>query len=279
MNASKIISAGLGVGAVVAVGVWLAVKLGWGESATGRMGRPEPAGSAVGQLVEENRRLKAQLAEVRAAALRPATEAGGGAGPKGGARVVPPVAWRALADLQRRGAGVPQITFVTGKGEMTDAFATLFALNSAERAAVVFAVSDAAARLAELALAHATITRDEKGDVTVAVKSFPAAGGAVYDALMQRFKAALGEERYAAFVALGADQVEAAMGRFGAPDVSFTVSNRAGPGDADGFDLRSTYRMPTEHNMSNGRYRTLADAENKFGPVIRLFSHAAAQPR
>lgn len=182
----------------------------------------------------------------------------------------PPPVWNVLADLQQRKLATPAITFVTGAGKLTDAFASLFALDSAERATLQQVLDRASDQLADLQRQNATIARGNDDSVTVTIKSFAAEGGVVYDQLMKDFAQTLGADRNAAFVRLGSEQVERALGRFGAPDYVYTFKSRSNPSGGRSYDISERHKLPQESGTSNSSYRSWTEVLNRLGPVARL---------
>lgn len=188
-----------------------------------------------------------------------------------------PAAWSLLADLQQRKLATPRITFVTESGKLTDAFANLFALDAAERAALQRVLDQASDQLADLQRRNATVARGDDGSVSITIKSFAVEGGAVYDQLMKGFAQTLGADRNAAFVKLGSEQVERALGRFGAPDYVYTFKSRPTP-DGRSFEVSEKHKLPQENGTSNSSYRSWAEVQNRLGPVARLVPPDFAPP-
>jgi hypothetical protein len=190
-----------------------------------------------------------------------------------------PAAWNLLADLQQRKLATPGITFVSGSGKLTDAFATLFSLNEAERTALQRGLDQACDQLADLQRTNATTTRGDDGSVTIAIKSFAVEGGRVYDQLMKGFAQTLGAERNAAFVKLGGEQVERALGRFGAPEYVYTFKTKPNPiMGGSTYEVAERHKLPHESGSSNSSYRNWAELQNRLGPVSRLLPPDFARP-
>ena len=190
-----------------------------------------------------------------------------------------PPAWKVLADLQQRKLATPAITFVSGSGQLTDAFASLFSLTDVERSRLQKDLDRATDQLADLQRRHATTVRGDDGTVTITIKSFAVEGGAVYDELMKGFAQTLGDERNGSFVKLGGEQVERAFGRFGAPDYVYTFKRRPNPSSGgNAYEVSERHKLPLEHGTSNSSYRSWTELQNRMGPVTRLLPPDFAVP-
>jgi RNA polymerase sigma factor (sigma-70 family) len=135
---------------------------------------------------------------------------------------------RVLMDLQRRKLVAPDLKLVGDDG-VTPEFAELFGLAPAERDALQRSLLDAGERLKALERQNTSVGRTPAGDVTIQVRPFPEAGGKVYDAMLKTFAETLGPERYQAFVALGSEQTEKQLERFGTPQRQIVYSRETTP--------------------------------------------------
>ena len=75
--------------------------------------------------------------------------------------------------------------------------------------------------------------------MTIEAKPFPEAGGVTYDAMMKSIAATLGSERYQAFLALGAEQVEKELHRFGTSHAAVTVARETSADGEVRYRIRS----------------------------------------
>ena len=102
----------------------------------------------------------------------------------------------------------------------------------------------------------------------------------VYDELMKGFAQTLGPDRNASFVKLGGEQVERALGRFGAPDYVYTFKSRPNPAPhGSTYEVSEQHKLPIENGTSNSSYRDWAEVQNRLGPVARLVPPDFAPPQ
>lgn len=177
---------------------------------------------------------------------------------------------RVLTDLQTRKLVRPDVTFVNNNGTLTKAFGELFALTPTEQTTLQQAVERARDRLTELERANAIVTHDAKGNVTIAVSSFAGEGGRVYDDLMKTFADTLGRERNAAFQALGAAQVERALGHFGAGERTLVFSFDPAAVENQPYAIVEQHKLPFESGSASRSFKTLAEAMDWAGTAGRL---------
>lgn len=222
----------------------------------------------------ENQRLKAQLAQLAAASRAPAP-------PQRTTESVSPqeVALdqlRVLTDLQKRRTVSLTMPFLPhgGGGNLTPAFATLFALTPSEQDALQQTVDRARQRLAELAQKSATVERATNGDVTITVPSFAQSGGVVYDEFIKSFAETLGPERQSSFLTLGGKNVEKALGWFGAAEQTLTISQTTGPDGVAKFTVRQTHRLPNESGSSSSNFKSLDEVVKGTGTLGSLVPKA-----
>ncbi len=267
----------LGVlGAIAAVGLGAYLGTTYGPARVGTTAAVRPAGpeAALMALREENRGLKAELARQRTA---PSLAAEGSVAipvtPEAGpARQLDSL--RVLAELQKKKWVEARMTFVDRSGKITDSFASLFGLTTAEQEALQGTVVRAREQLAELERANATMSPRPDGTIEIKVKAFPVEGGVVYDELMARFAATLGAERDEAYRSLGAEQVETVLGRFGAAERTVTVSRKL-PGEGvkqtDKLIVVSEQtRTKGSSSSSSGDYKDLDEVATRIGTLVRL---------
>jgi hypothetical protein len=178
---------------------------------------------------------------------------------------------RVLTELQKNQLVSSEIAaFTTSEAKLTPAFADLFALTPTEQEALQRSIDTARDRLAELERENSTVSRTANGDVMIEVKPFPAAGGAVYDAVMKTFAETLNPERFSAFATLGAEQVEKALGRFGLPERKLVFSRKAGGSGDVSYTLRENYSTPREHSQYSSDFKTFEEMRAQTGTITHL---------
>jgi hypothetical protein len=155
----------------------------------------------------------------------------------------------------------------------------LFALTTSEHLALQRALDSAQGTLGELERAHATVTPQANGDVVVAVAAFPAAGGQVYDAVLKTFADTLGPERYRAFVALGAEEMEKALGRFGTPQRTITFSRIVGADKVVRYAMREELKLPQERGNYTSEFKTYEELAQQGGAMVKLLPPTFAPQR
>lgn len=261
-------SAVLGALLALAAGVYVGAQ--WGARGAARAGDTAPASddSALAALREENRRLSEQIEQLRTTAQpgRSQSMVPDRTDPERGVRGE----WRALANLKRQKIAQPRLKVLGRPGQVHDTFVALFELSPAERESLQRAVDGANERLAQLEAQNATVSRDHKGVVTIRVQPFPSAGGVVYDDLMKTFAATLGEERYSAFVALGAEQVERALANCGAQERTLRISHDPRR-EKMPYVVRDEFKMgPREHAAETSTFERRDEIPARLGTVARL---------
>lgn len=239
-----------------------------------------PEGGVVTRAPSDGPRLRDIAAQI--AAQKAAREAWGGGGGGGvrssGAAAAGPLApapagaLQMLAELQKRGLVRPGMTFVNPNGKLNSAFVELFALEPSEQAALQQSVDGARERLFEFERANATVARNDKGDLVISVSPFAAEGGVVYDALMKSFADTLGPERNAAYVALGASQVERALGQLGAAQrtVTFSLDPAVEGGAKARVLVKMDYKSSNGSGGSSSTFSSMEEAREYAGTVGRL---------
>jgi RNA polymerase sigma factor (sigma-70 family) len=160
-------------------------------------------------------------------------------------------ALRTLLDLERRKLAKSDVTLVSGGAQLTPQFIELFALTPDNQSALQQGLDAARQRMRELYRENLSTTLSPSGnEVTLELKSFPEAGGAVYDTLLKTFAATLGPERYNAFLALGAEQAEKELGRFGTAYATITVSRETATDGEVRYRIRSRQSETPENNSN-----------------------------
>ncbi len=178
---------------------------------------------------------------------------------------------RVLMDLQRSELAKTEIApFVNAQFKLTPAFAELFALTTAEREALQKTIDATRERLADLERQNAIVRRAPGGDVLITVNAFPDTGGAAYDAFIASFAETLGPDRHGAFMVLGAEQVEKALGRFGVPQRQLTFSRRMSSEGDMGFSLHEEFQLLKENSRYSSDFKSFAEMSEQIGTVVRL---------
>ena len=237
----------------------------------GDAGLEDAARSELAALRAENRRLSAAVARSRpnqaSAAATPSTARTPAAGTANADNAM----LRVLMDLRRRKLASLEFEFVGEDAQLQDAFADVFGLQPEERATLQRGIDDARERLAALTRANTSITRGADGEVLATIKPFPETGGAAYDALMKTFATTLGPERYAAFLALGAEQAEKRLGRFGASARSLTLSRQTTPEGQTRYSIHDDTRNgPRDNSTYISDLLTPERFAREVGPILEL---------
>ena len=226
----------------------------------------------IAALRAENEKLRAEIrAQAESAATKTADSAGVGQAAGGLAEQ-----FRVLTDLHNR--KVLRLSYgiqgMDQQGKISDAFAALFALTSDERDALQQAMDHARQRLGVLAAANTTVQRESENCVVFRIAPF-AGGGDIYDQLLDVFSRTLGPERNAAFLTLAADQVERALGSFGAENRTLTFTRN--PLDQDARGKKPAYtlqdkRVRGEGTTSEGilRFSDLRALNVQYGVFAKL---------
>ncbi len=275
MNTTKLAVGAVCAVVVAGVGAYLGMHYQASRAAAPVAVRAKAPETGLVALREENRRLTDELTRRRGEQMAQAAERGSGVSASGGVAPLSRSAqWRVLVDLQRQKLVTPQVSFVNAEGKLEEAFVNLFELTSGERESLQQAVTKAGEQLATLERENATVGRDAGGGLVIAVKPFAETGGVVYDEVMKAFAQTLGAERNAAFLTLGAEKVEKALGRFGAEQRTVTITRVAESDGAGGKTeavlVRDERRTPNGTNNSSSAYKTFAEAAGKMGTLAKL---------
>ena len=177
---------------------------------------------------------------------------------------------RFLATLKKRKLASSTMAYVDAQGNLTPGFTELFALTPAEQRTLQQSIDVARDRLADLERANATIERDAGGAIRISVKPFPEAGGVAYDELLKSFSDTLGPDRHAAFLALGVEQVERALARFGAAQRTITISEEIEPDGSLQYRVLDAHRLPQESGNNSAQYGNFQEATRHLGTLARL---------
>jgi len=176
---------------------------------------------------------------------------------------------RVLADLQKRGLLKAQITFVSPTGQLGKSFVDLFELAPTEQAALQQTLDRARAQLAYLQVANAALSRGNKGEYVITVKPF-AEGSGVYDQLLDAFGRTLGPDRNAAFLTLGAEQLEEALGHFGAETKKITIGRNTRPNEQDQYQVTDEIKQTYGGSVGTKPYRDHAALVDQLGELAKL---------
>jgi len=270
MNTTKLAVGAFGALAALAMGIYLGRSY---ENKVRAFDSTLNTESKMAFLLEENRRLTEQSAHVRSLESSTPKETRDADSERARATVSADNGqWRLLADLQKKKLVDSRITFVKPNGNLNEAFASLFALTPGEQDDLQRSLQQTSEKVADLERQNATVTRDHEGNVKIAIKAFASAGGALYDDLIKSFAETLGPERNAAFLTLGADQVEKAFARFGAEDRTLGVSyDPTAHNQIGAYSLLEEIKVSSqESSTSNGEYRTLHDVVERIGTAANL---------
>jgi hypothetical protein len=266
MSTTKLLSRTAAVIAAIGFGAYLGIRYEKRMQVTSTPDRAMAQSAEAATLRAENQRLKMEMAPSRPATSK-ALDSRETTAPAGGPGLDQ---LRVLASLQKRKLAATTMAYVDRQGKLTPAFVELFALTSVEQQALQQSVDRARDRLAELERENATVTRNEKGEVVIAVKPFPEAGGAAYDALVKSFADTLGADRHAAFLGLGVEQVEKTLCRFGAAQRTTTISQNVAADGKAYYTVLEAHKLPQESGNSNSAFRSFEEMTKHMGTLERL---------
>lgn len=182
----------------------------------------------------------------------------------------------ALAHLQQRKLVNPVISILNREGRLDQGFIGLFALTPSEQDQLQSEIDRVRQNLANLERANAKLTRDERGNIVVAVQPFPAEGGKVYDEMMQAMADVLGRERNDVFRKIGVDQLEKSLGRFGAAERTYVfgydVTERPGqpPYTFEDKVVQRQMQGGSSSSTSRTRFRSFEDLTKSVGPIVSI---------
>ena len=268
MAANKVIFRAAGLLATLGLGVFIGVLFRSSPDFTET--KPAVIGdkgvAALEALRSENLRLKAELAR-RVERLPDVSPKIAGSAP-----FSPIDQLRVMADLSKRQLLSPVINTFNFReaGVLSAAFVELFALTPPERATLQAAVDRARERVASLEMENATVGRAANGDVSINIRPFPQAGGAVYDELIKQFAEKLGPDRQSAFLVLAASQMEKSLGGLGTSERNLTFSRSNDPGRERPFTARESQRITGGTSTRSADFKTFEDMEAWAGTTARL---------
>jgi hypothetical protein len=128
------------------------------------------------------------------------------------------------------------------------------------------------------------VSRDERGNIVVAVQPFPSEGGRLYDEVTQQFADVLGPERNDAYLKLGAEHLEVALGRFGTADRTYTFSYD--PTERSGHPyalidqvIQRTSKRGISGSTTPSNFQTFEDLAARVGPIISLLPPEYKRPK
>jgi len=180
-----------------------------------------------------------------------------------------PKKWALLAELYKQKLMTSRLSFVDNAGTLNPAIASVFDLTPDEHATLSQAIGAAREKLETLERANATVTRQPDGNVVIEIKPFPAAGGPVYDELMASISQALGPDRNEAFMTICADQVEKALGSFGATERKVTITSQ--PDSKHSRYLATDERIaPGNHSKNTSNYSNRDALLSQVGTITKL---------
>jgi RNA polymerase sigma factor (sigma-70 family) len=269
MNTGKLIATTVGVVAAVGLGVYLGVKSQIQVSAA------LPLALTAGTN-DNDAGMRAEISHLRLELSRVASERSAlstsRAKPSNAlnASVNPLEPLRVLTNLQQRKLAKSEVDFINSDARFTPAFAELFALTPMEQEVLQRSVDTARDRLAELERANATVSRATNGDVLVAVKAFPEAGGDVYDRMLQTFAETLGPERNNAFFTLGLEELEKTLGRFGTPQRTIKFSRTDATDGSVRYAMQEHLKLPKENGNYTSDFASFAELTRQAGAIVKL---------
>ena len=268
MAANKAIVRAAGLLAVLAVGVFLGVVFRSSQDSVVTTTRAADGASAAADesLRAEITRLKAELAH------RAAPTQGTPSNVAGTAALSPVEQLLVVADLSKRRLLSPMIhTFnYREAGVLSPAFIMLFALTAPEQAALQTAVDRARERGASLELENASVERATNGEVSIKIRPFPQAGGAVYDELIKTFAETLGPDRQGAFLVLAASDMEKSLGGLGTSERSLTFSRANAPGSDRPFTAKEYQSITGGTSGRSADFKTFEEMAAWAGTAARL---------
>lgn len=216
------------------------------------------------RLRDENSSLNAQLEKLSSANTAVAKGGSGASSASANKKK-----WELLVELSKQKVLMSQLNFVDSTGKLHPAVASVFDLTPEEQSSLSQAMDTARDKIEGLERINATVTRTPDGRVVIDVKPYPGEGGAVYDELMKSVEQTLGPDRNAAFQTLGADQIEKALGAFGATERKLTVTSQ--PDSKHSRYLANDERIaPGSRSNSSTNYKTKDDLVNRVGTIAKL---------
>jgi hypothetical protein len=191
---------------------------------------------------------------------------------------------RVLADLQQRKLVRPALTIFDLKGSLDESFVSLFGLTPVEQKRLQQSIDEVREKLTALERLNATVSRDDRGDITVAIQPFPIEGAGLYDEMMHTFADVLGPERNDAFLKIGAEHVEVSLGRFGTAERNYTFSyDPTEPSGQPYFLLDKVIQKNSKGRISGHtdttRFQSFEDLAVRVGPIVSLLPADYKRPK
>ena len=274
MGSTKLMVGTVATIAAVGIGAWLSGSRRDDIHTDARSATVALAGTEITALREENLRLRDELSRRSSAGER--SSAAAGSTTRASTSVVDTL--RVLIDLRRRKLANLEFEFVGEGARLEPAFVELFALSPTEVTTLQGTLDATRERIASLIRENTSVGRAPNGDVTIAVKPFPEAGGNAYDAMLKTFKDTLGAERHNAFLALGAEQAEKMFG-FGTSERAVNLS-REGVGSELRYRIHDRTRDGPQSNSNYVSDRlTLERFLREIGPLADLLPSDFAPSR
>ncbi|MFT3870956.1 MAG: sigma-70 family RNA polymerase sigma factor [Nibricoccus sp.] len=268
MSTMKLIIGAVAAFALFGVGAYVGGNVASPKNRNTNANVTSDSQTAVTELRSENAQLKALVAQLRSSANDRA-----GVPKMVGAAGEDPLAtrnkWKLLAELSKQGVASSNISFVDSAGVLNPKMAAIFDLTSEEQVSLSSQFASAREKLEVLEKANATVVRQPDGKIFIEVKPFPQAGAPVYDELMGGIAQTLGEDRNAAFLTLCADQVEKALGAFGALERNLTVSRQSDTSKSR-YSARDEKKSPGSHSTSTCDYKNREELLKRVGTITKL---------
>jgi RNA polymerase sigma factor (sigma-70 family) len=160
---------------------------------------------------------------------------------------------RILEDLQKRKILNSHMTFIDPTGGLSPAFVEIFTLTGEEQKTLQGAVDQARQQMGDLMVANATVHSNGDNNVVINIKALDG-GPAVGDNVMNAIANTLGPDRFSSFLALGASQLQEALGNFGAQEETISITSNtssSGQGEAAGYIVQDTRNLANNTSFSN----------------------------
>lgn len=267
--------------AALGLGLFVGVELpAWRSPASATPASSEShSASDIESLRAENVRLRGLLAAQPTATANTASaslkDAEAATNKKAG-RTPPLEALRVLVELQQRRLLSSRIRMTNyGTTDLSNSFIKLFDLEPAEAATLQRAVNTARDKLSTLERDNTSVQETPDGNLVITIKAYPQSGGAVYDELMNSFSTTLGAERQKAFLALGSNELERALGFVGAADRTLTIT----PRDNGKFEVREQHKTASESGSSDTTLDSLAKVKEWAGSAAALIPPSFSKPK
>ena len=271
MGTTKVIWTSAGIAAAIAIGAYLGAQSRSNPGELPRAVGSTATNSDFAALRRENQQLKSEVSRLQSARDTAKSASANAPSQSNNPSSAVMARLQVIMDLKKRQLANPEIAEMIGSGaRLTPAFVQLFALTPAEQDVLQRSIDTSREQIASLERENSTVTRTSRGDVVITLKAFPETGGVVYDNMLKTFADTLGPERHNAFLALGAEQMEKALGRFGTPQRTLTFSQTRGSGDDVHYALHETFRLPKENGNYSSDFKTFDELINQAGTIANL---------